>query len=93
MVLNYLSPKTLLLYGILDLYSDFTIDSDSLMVSKTVEIAYNLSDIEQKITQIEAEMAAIDEEEDVDEEVKMLRRGDLMEVLEVLTVIKDKLNG
>lgn len=93
MVLNYLSPKTLLLYGILDLYGDFTVDSDSLMVSKTVEIAYNLGDIEQKIAQIEAEMTAIDEEEDVDEEVKMHRRDDLMEVLEVLTVIKDKLNG
>lgn len=92
MVLNHLSTKTLLLYGILDLYSDFTIDSDSLMVSKTVEIAYNLSDIDQKITQIETEIAGIDEEE-VDEEVKMLRRDDLMEVLEVLTVIKDKLNG
>lgn len=92
MVLNHLSSKTLLLYGILDLYSDFTIDSDSLMVSKTVEIAYNLSDIDQKITQIETEIAGIDEEE-VDEEVKMLRRDDLMEVLEVLTVIKDKLNG
>lgn len=92
MVLNHLSTKTLLLYGILDLYSDFTIDSDSLMVSKTVEIAYNLSDIDQKITQIETEIADIDEEE-VDEEVKMLRRDDLMEVLEVLTVIKDKLNG
>lgn len=92
MVLNHLSSKTLLLYGILDLYSDFTVDSDSLMVSKTVEIAYNLSDIDQKITQIETEIAGIDEEE-VDEEVKMLRRDDLMEVLEVLTVIKDKLNG
>lgn len=92
MVLNHLSTKTLLLYGILDLYSDFTVDSDSLMVSKTVEIAYNLSDIDQKITQIETEIAGIDEEE-VDEEVKMLRRDDLMEVLEVLTVIKDKLNG
>jgi len=92
MVLNHLSSKTLLLYGILDLYSDFTVDSDSLMVSKTVEIAYNLSDIDQKITQIETEIADIDEEE-VDEEVKMLRRDDLMEVLEVLTVIKDKLNG
>ena len=92
MVLNHLSPKTLLLYGILDLYSDFTVDSDSLMVSKTVEIAYNLSDIDQKITQIETEIADIDEEE-VDEEVKMLRRDDLMEVLEVLTVIKDKLDG
>ena len=92
MVLNHLSSKTLLLYGILDLYSDFTVDSDSLMVSKTVEIAYNLSDIDQKITQIETEIADIDEEE-VDEEVKMLRRDDLMEVLEVLTVIKDKLDG
>ena len=92
MVLNHLSSKTLLLYGILDLYSDFTVDSDRLMVSKTVEIAYNLSDIDQKITQIETEIADIDEEE-VDEEVKMLRRDDLMEVLEVLTVIKDKLNG
>jgi len=92
MVLNHLSSKTLLLYGILDLYSDFTVDSDSLMVNKTVEIAYNLSDIEAKITQIETEIADIDEEE-IDEEVKMHRREDLMEVLEVLTVIKDKLNG
>jgi len=92
MVLNHLSSKTLLLYGILDLYTDFTVDSDSLMVNKTVEIAYNLSDIEAKITQIETEIADIDEEE-IDEEVKMHRREDLMEVLEVLTVIKDKLNG
>ena len=93
MVLNHLTSKTLLLYGILDIYSDFTVDSDSLMVSKTVEIAYNLNDIEQKIVQIEAELAAIDQEEELDEEVKMLRKDDLMEVLEVLTTIKGKLNG
>ena len=93
MVLNHLTSKTLLLYGILDIYSDFTVDSDSLMVSKTVEIAYNLNDIEQKIVQIEAELAAIDQEEELDEEVKMLRKDDLTEVLEVLTTIKGKLNG
>lgn len=93
MVLNHLTSKTLLLYGILDIYSDFTVDSDSLMVSKTVEIAYNLNDIEQKIVQIEAELAAIDQEEELNEEVKMLRKDDLTEVLEVLTTIKGKLNG
>ena len=93
MVLNHLSSKTLLLYGILDIYSDFTVDSDTLMVSKTVEIAYNLSDIEQHIAQVQAEIDAIQEEEDTLEEVKMHRMDDLNEVLEVLNTIKDRLNG
>ena len=93
MVLNYLNPKQLSLYGILNNFTGYTVNHDTLMVQINEEISFNVSDIEQQISDVEQEIAAIEADEEVDDEVETHKMDDLREVLEVLTVLKDKLNG
>ena len=93
MVLNYLNPKQLSLYGILNNFTGYTVNHDTLMVQINEEISFNVSDIEQQIAEIESELTAIEADEDAIEEVKMHKVESLNEILEVLNVLKNKLNG
>lgn len=93
MVLNYLNPKQLSLYGILNNFPGYTVNHDTMMVEIHEEIAFNLTDIEQQINEVEEEIAAIEVDENFHEEVKFYKIEDLNEVLEVLNVLKNKLNG
>ena len=93
MVLNYLNPKQLSLYGILNNFTGYTVNHDTLMVQINEEISFNLSDIEQQISDVEQEITHIEADEEVDDELKTHKMDDLREVLEVLTVLKNKLNG
>ena len=93
MVLNYLNPKQLSLYGILNNFTGYTVNHDTLMVHIDEEIAFNIGDIEQQIHDVEEEITAIEADENYDDELKMHKVEGLNEVLEVLRVLKDKLNG
>ena len=93
MVLNHLNPKQLSLYGILNNFTGYTVNHNTLMVHIDEEIAFNLSDIEQQIRNVEGEIAAIEADEETDSMLKMHQIDGLQEVLEVLTVLRDKLNG
>lgn len=93
MVLNYLNPKQLSLYGILNNFTGYTVNHDTKMVEIDVSIAFNVNDIEQQITEIESEITAIEADENYDDELKFHKIESLREVLEVLNVLKNKLNG
>lgn len=93
MVLNYLNPKQISLYGILNNFAGYTVDHDTLMVRVEEEISFNIGDIEQQILDVESEKEFIQTDENLHEEVKMYRLESLEEVLEVLNVLKNKLNG
>lgn len=93
MVLNYLTSKDLGLYGIVNTFDGYTVDKDTQLVTINVEIAFNLSDIESKIASVEQDILALEAEEETDSMLKMHQVDDLQEVLEVLTVLRDKLNG
>ena len=93
MVLNYLNPKQISLYGILNNFPGYTVNHDTMMVRIDEEISFNISDIEQQIADVEGEIATIEADENFHEEVKPYKIQDLNEVLEVLNVLKDKLNG
>ena len=92
MILNTLTPKKLVLFGILDTYDDYTIDKDNLMVTASVQIAYNLSDIEQKINSITTKMNDLDDIEGISEDAKDYLKVDYEEILEALNIMKEKLS-
>lgn len=93
MVLNYLNPKQISLYGILNNFVGYTVNHDTLMVHVDEELSFNISNILQQIEDIESEKEFIEMDENLHEEVKMYKLEALGEVLEVLNVLKDKLNG
>ena len=92
MILNTLTPKNLVLFGILDTYDDYTIDKDNLMVTASVQIAYNLSDIEQKINSITTKMNDLDDIEGISDDAKDYLKTDYEEILEALNIMKEKLS-
>ena len=92
MILNTLTPKNLVLFGILDTYDDYTIDKDNLMVTASVQIAYNLSDIEQKINSKNTKMNDLDDIEDKSDDAKDYLKTDYEEILEALNIMKEKLS-
>ena len=92
MILNTLTPKNLVLFGILDTYDDYTIDKDNLMVTASVQIAYDLSDIEQKINSITTKMNDLDDIEGISDDAKDYLKTDYEEILEALNIIKEKLS-
>ena len=92
MILNTLTPKNLVLFCILDTYDDYTIDKDNLMVTASVQIAYNLSDIEQKINSVTTKMNDLDDMEGISDDAKDYLKTDYEEILEALNIIKEKLS-
>ena len=92
MILNTLTPKNLVLFGILDTYDNYTIDKDNLTVTASVQIAYNLSDIEQKINSITIKMNDLDDIEGISDDAKDYLKTDYEEILEALNIMKEKLS-
>ena len=92
MILNTLTPKNLVLFGILDTYDDYTIDKDNLMVTASVQITYNLSDIEQKINSVTTKMNDLDDMEGISDDAKDYLKTDYEEILEALNIMKEKLS-
>ena len=92
MILNTLTPKNLILFGILDTYDNYTVDKDNLMVTASVQIAYNLGDIENKINSISTKINNLEDMEDISDDAKDFMRKDYEEILEALNIMKEKLN-
>ena len=92
MILNTLTPKNLALFGILDTYDNYTVDKDNLMVTASIQIAYNLGDIENKINSISTKMNNLEDMEDLSDDAKDIMRKDYEEILEALNVMKEKLS-
>ena len=93
MILNTISPKNLILFGIFETLGEeaYTIDKDNLMVTATVNIAFNVTSIEEKISSVNQKIDNLEEIEDVSDEVKENMRDSYLEVLEILTVMREKL--
>ena len=92
MILNTLTPKNLVLFGILDTYDNYTIDKDNLMVTASVQIAYNLGDIENQINSITTKINNLEDIEDMSDDAKDYIKGDYEEILETLRLMKEKLS-
>lgn len=92
MILNTLTPKNLALFGILSTYDNYTVDKDNLLVTASVQIAYNLGDIETKINSITTKMENLEDMEDISDETKEYILQDYVEILDTLRFLKDKLS-
>ena len=92
MILNTLTPKNLALFGILDTYDNYTIDKDNLMVTASVQISYNLGDIENQINSITTKINNLEDIEDMSDDAKDYIKRDYEEILETLRLMKEKLS-
>ena len=92
MILNTLIPKNLILFGILDTYDNYTVDKDNLMVTASVQIAYNLGDIQQQINSVSTKIDNLEDMDDMSDDAKDIMRRDYEEILEALNLIKEKLS-
>ena len=92
MILNTLTPKNLTLFGILDTYDNYTIDKDNLMVTASVQISYNLGDIENQINSITTKINNLEDIEDMSDDAKDYIKRDYEEILETLRLMKEKLS-
>jgi hypothetical protein len=78
MITNYLSEKQLALYGILNNFDGYTIDKSAGTVTVNVEMAYNITDME--------------ENQDINSEYKALTIDDKREIIDILKVLLEKLS-
>ena len=88
-----ISEKQQALQIIMDNYSSYTIDSVNKNVTLNVTIAYDIGDIEEKITMIETELNILEGEvERENEELSINQIQDLNDSLELLKNLLIKLN-
>jgi len=92
MILNTLTPKNLALFGILNTYDNYTVDKDNLIVTASIQIAYNLGDIQQKINSVSTKIDNLEDMEDMSDDTKDIMRRNYEEILEVLNIMKEKLS-
>lgn len=93
MVLNHLTPKLLILYGVTEGFdTSYTVNDDS-SIDVSLTINYTIADIQSKLNYVEAEKTLVENNDNIDEEVKFEKLQDLDEVIEMLTKIKTSLDG
>lgn len=92
MILNKINYKNLALFGVFNINNNYTIDKDNLTVNATVNVSYNLSDIQETITSIEQQVNELKSNEEIDPEFKDFQLDDYQEQLEILKLIEGKLN-
>lgn len=93
MVLNHLTPKLLILYGVTEGFdTSYTVNDDS-SIDVSLTINYTIADIQSKIDSVEEERNLVDGDSNIDEEVKFEKLQDLDEVIEMLKKIKSSLDG
>lgn len=87
-----MTEKELVLYGVLNNYTGYTVNTDSRTVSINVEIAYNIDDIDERIASIETEIEFFENDQESDFEFKNEKINSFNEELDKLKVLKEKLN-
>ena len=92
MILNKINYKNLALYGVFSINDNYTIDADNLRVNATISVSYNLSDIRDTISSIEAQVSELNNDEEMDPELSDIKNYDYQEQLEILNLIEGKLS-
>ena len=87
-----MTEKELILYGVLNNYTGYTVNTDSRTVSINVEIAYNIDDINERISSIETEIQFFEIDEELNFEFKNEKINSFNDELDKLKVLKEKLN-
>jgi len=92
MITDYITEKQLILYGVLNNYTGYTINSSNKTVSIDINIAFNVNDIDNKITELETEKQAFENDENAMAEVKFIEIDSIETSLDILKLIKEKLS-
>lgn len=93
MVLNHLTPKLLILYGVTEGFdTSYTVNDDS-SIDVSLTVNYTIADIQSKLNSVEAEKTLVENNDNIDEEVKFEKLQNLDEVIEILTKVKTSLDG
>lgn len=87
-----MTEKELILYGVLNNYTGYTVNTSSKTVSINVEIAYNVNDIDERISNLETEIQFFENDEELNFEFKNEKINSFNDELEKLKVLKDKLS-
>tara|TARA_Y100001972_G_scaffold108289_1_gene138190 strand:- start:53 stop:316 length:264 start_codon:yes stop_codon:yes gene_type:complete len=87
-----MTEKQLILYGVLNNYTGYTVNTNTKTVSINVEIAYNIDNIDEEITTLETEIQFFEKDEELNFEFKNEKINLLSDEVEKLKVLKEKLS-
>ena len=87
-----MTEKESILYGVVNNYTGYTVNTDSNTVSINVEVAYNISDIDERITNLETEIQFFENDEELNFEFKNEKINSFNDELDKLKLLKEKLS-
>tara|TARA_R100000697_G_C5431464_1_gene192925 strand:- start:417 stop:680 length:264 start_codon:yes stop_codon:yes gene_type:complete len=87
-----MTEKELILYGVLNNYTGYTVNTDTKTVSINIEIAYNVNDIDGRISSLETEIQFFENDEELNFEFKNEKINLLSDEVDKLKLLKEKLS-
>tara|TARA_Y100001972_G_C7640757_1_gene321888 strand:- start:359 stop:622 length:264 start_codon:yes stop_codon:yes gene_type:complete len=87
-----MTEKELILYGVLNNYTGYTVNTDTKTVSINIEIAYNINDIDERISSLETEIQFFENDEELNFEFKNEKINLLSDEVDKLKLLKEKLS-
>tara|TARA_Y100001972_G_scaffold21775_1_gene25988 strand:- start:5729 stop:5992 length:264 start_codon:yes stop_codon:yes gene_type:complete len=87
-----MTEKELILYGVLNNYTGYTVNSSTKIVSINIEVAYNVDDIDERIRSLETEIQFFEEDQDINPEFKNEKLNSFNDELDQLKLLKEKLS-
>tara|TARA_R100001591_G_scaffold117449_2_gene136935 strand:+ start:134 stop:397 length:264 start_codon:yes stop_codon:yes gene_type:complete len=87
-----MTEKELILYGVLNNYTGYTVNTDTKTVSINIEIAYNVNDIDERISSLETEIQFFENDEELNFEFKNEKINLLSDEVDKLKLLKEKLS-
>ena len=92
MIISKLNYKDLATYGILCINNGYTIDTENSTLNANVSIAFNLTDIENQIQNLENSISEIETDYESEPEISEVYKNGYEELLEILYLIREKLS-
>ena len=92
MILGKVNYKHLAIYGVLEMNSGYTVNKETSRVIINTEIAFNLSDIQQSLDNINQHVEELKSDEDIEQELREIYLAEHEEQLEILNLLKNKLS-
>ena len=87
-----MTEKELILYGVLNNYTGYTVNPSTKIVSINIEVAYNVDDIDERIRSLETEIQFFEEDQDINPEFKNEKLNSFNDELDQLKLLKEKLS-
>ena len=92
MIISKLNYKDLATYGILCINNGYTVDTENSTLNANVSIAFNLTDIENQIQNLENNISEMETDYESEPEILEVYKNGYEELLEILYLIREKLS-